>query len=291
MSRIGKLPIEIPAGVNITVNNNVVTVKGPKGELSQVVDPLISIEMDGGVCHVTRPNDAKESRAKHGLYRALIHNMVKGVSEGYTKVLELVGVGLLAAGSAQPEQRDHQDGQDHGCNEVALRVGDLRAVGVHGVGEVEDHGHRNEGEDDADDLGAEAAGGGEVHADAGVNGNDVLQRLIGDGAGRVGHAGAYIGDESQDNLQQPGHREHGEGQDVEDGEDGSAEDHVGTETTPAGLGVVSDVAHHRVVDGVPDTGDQHDHGDRTGGERNDVGVERHQVGVDHVPTHLARDLT
>ena len=101
MSRIGKLPIEIPAGVNITVNNNVVTVKGPKGELSQVVDPLISIEMDGGVCHVTRPNDAKESRAKHGLYRALIHNMVKGVSEGYTKVLELVGVGYRVESQGQ----------------------------------------------------------------------------------------------------------------------------------------------------------------------------------------------
>ena len=203
----------------------------------------------------------------------------------------LLGVGLLAAGSAQPEQRDHHNGQDHGRDEVALRVGDLGAFGVHGVGEVEDHGHRNQGENDADELRAEAAGGGQVHADAGVDGDDVLQRLIGDGAGRVGHAGAHIGEKREDDLQPTGHREDGEGQDVEDGEDGSAEDHVGTETTPAGLGVVSDVAHHRVVDGVPDTGDQHDHGDRSGGERDDVGVERHQVGVDHVPAHLARDLT
>ena len=94
MSRIGKLPIAIPAGVTVTVSpENVVTVKGPKGELCQAVDPLISVNVEDGVCHVTRPNDEKECRAKHGLYRALIHNMVVGVSEGYKKELELVGVG------------------------------------------------------------------------------------------------------------------------------------------------------------------------------------------------------
>lgn len=94
MSRIGKLPIEIPAGVTITVSpDNLVTVKGPKGELTQQVDPLITVTVEGNVCHVTRPNDEKESRSKHGLYRALLHNMVVGVSEGYKKTLELVGVG------------------------------------------------------------------------------------------------------------------------------------------------------------------------------------------------------
>jgi len=94
MSRIGKLPIAIPAGVTVTVSpENVVTVKGPKGELTQQVDKLITVTVEDGVCHVTRPNDEKESRAKHGLYRALINNMVVGVSKGYQKVLELVGVG------------------------------------------------------------------------------------------------------------------------------------------------------------------------------------------------------
>ncbi len=94
MSRIGKLPIEIPAGVTITVSpDNLVTVKGPKGELTQQVDPIITVTVEGNVCHVTRPNDEKESRSKHGLYRALLHNMVVGVSEGYKKTLELVGVG------------------------------------------------------------------------------------------------------------------------------------------------------------------------------------------------------
>ena len=94
MSRIGKLPINIPAGVTVTVSSdNVVTVKGPKGELTQQVDPLISVNVEGAVCHVSRPNDEKEARAKHGLYRALIHNMVVGVSEGYKKTLQLVGVG------------------------------------------------------------------------------------------------------------------------------------------------------------------------------------------------------
>ncbi|MBQ8100788.1 MAG: 50S ribosomal protein L6 [Paludibacteraceae bacterium] len=102
MSRIGKLPIAIPAGVTVTVSNdNVVTVKGPKGELSQQVDPLISVNVEGAVCHVTRPNDEKESRAKHGLYRALIHNMVVGVSEGYKKTLELVGVGYRVEAQGQ----------------------------------------------------------------------------------------------------------------------------------------------------------------------------------------------
>ena len=98
MSRIGKLPIAIPSGVSVNVSaDNVVTVKGPKGELVQAVDSLITVTVEDGVCHVTRPNNEKESRAKHGLYRALIANMVHGVSEGYTKVLELVGVGYRAS--------------------------------------------------------------------------------------------------------------------------------------------------------------------------------------------------
>lgn len=102
MSRIGKLPINIPAGVTVTVSNdNVVIVKGPKGELTQQVDPLISVNVEGAVCHVTRPNDDKEARAKHGLYRALIHNMVVGVSEGYKKTLELVGVGYRVESQGQ----------------------------------------------------------------------------------------------------------------------------------------------------------------------------------------------
>lgn len=94
MSRIGKLPIAIPAGVTVTVDaENVVTVKGPKGTLTQAVNPIISVNVEGNTVHVTRPNDEKESRSMHGLYRALIHNMVVGVSEGYKKTLELVGVG------------------------------------------------------------------------------------------------------------------------------------------------------------------------------------------------------
>ena len=94
MSRIGKLPIAIPAGVTVTVDaENVVTVKGSKGTLTQAVNPIISVNVEGNIVHVTRPNDEKESRSMHGLYRALIHNMVVGVSEGYKKTLELVGVG------------------------------------------------------------------------------------------------------------------------------------------------------------------------------------------------------
>ena len=97
MSRIGKLPIHVPAGVTVTIKDNVVTVKGPKGELVQAVNPDIQVAIEDGVVHLTRPTDDKNHRALHGLYRALIHNMVVGVSEGYKKELELVGVGYRAS--------------------------------------------------------------------------------------------------------------------------------------------------------------------------------------------------
>ena len=93
MSRIGKLPIAIPAGVTVTLKDDVVTVKGPKGELSQYVNPLITVTVEGNEVIVTRSSDEKQERAFHGLYRALINNMVVGVSEGYKAELELVGVG------------------------------------------------------------------------------------------------------------------------------------------------------------------------------------------------------
>ena len=93
MSRIGKLPIAIPAGVTVTLKDDVVTVKGPKGELSQYVNPLITVAISDNEIVVSRSSDEKQERAFHGLYRALINNMVVGVSEGYKKELELVGVG------------------------------------------------------------------------------------------------------------------------------------------------------------------------------------------------------
>lgn len=101
MSRIGKAPIAIPAGVTVTVKGNDVTVKGPKGELSQTVNPDIAVEAKDGHVYVTRPSDDKEHRSLHGLYRALIHNMVVGVSEGYKKEMELVGVGYRATATGQ----------------------------------------------------------------------------------------------------------------------------------------------------------------------------------------------
>lgn len=101
MSRIGKLPISIPAGVTVTLNNNIVTVKGPKGELTQEINPLVSLKIEDGICVLTRPNDEKQTRSLHGLYRALINNMVVGVSEGYKKTLELVGVGYRVSNNGQ----------------------------------------------------------------------------------------------------------------------------------------------------------------------------------------------
>lgn len=96
MSRIGKAPIEIPAGVTVDIKDHVVTVKGPKGTLSQKVNPDIEVKVENGHIVVTRPSDDREHRSMHGLYRALIHNMVVGVSTGYKKEMELVGVGYRA---------------------------------------------------------------------------------------------------------------------------------------------------------------------------------------------------
>jgi len=101
MSRIGKLPINIPAGVTITVQDALVTVKGPKGVLTQQIDPNITVSVEAGICTVARQDDEKQNRAFHGLYRSLISNMVVGVSEGYKKTLELVGVGYRVSNQGQ----------------------------------------------------------------------------------------------------------------------------------------------------------------------------------------------
>jgi len=98
MSRVGKKPVAIPAGVTITVGkDNTISVKGPKGELKQTLDRDITVEVKDGSLFVTRPTDQIRHRALHGLYRALIGNMVKGVTEGFVKKMELVGVGYKAA--------------------------------------------------------------------------------------------------------------------------------------------------------------------------------------------------
>jgi large subunit ribosomal protein L6 len=98
MSRIGKQPVTVPSGVTVTVgNDNVVTVKGPKGELKQAIDRDIKVEVVDGSINITRPTDQIRHRALHGLSRALVANLVKGVTDGYEKKLELIGVGFKAA--------------------------------------------------------------------------------------------------------------------------------------------------------------------------------------------------
>jgi len=98
MSRIGKKPVDVPSGVTFSVNaENLVTVKGPKGELKQAIDRDIKVELKDGKIEFTRPTEQIRHRAMHGLYRSLINNMVTGVTQGYTKKLELVGVGYKAA--------------------------------------------------------------------------------------------------------------------------------------------------------------------------------------------------
>ncbi|WP_417430872.1 50S ribosomal protein L6 [Halpernia sp.] len=112
MSRIGKSIIEIPAGVTVNVKDNVVTVKGPKGELTQTLTEGITLDQKDGVITINRPSESKSHKALHGLYRALIHNMIVGTSTGFTKQLELVGVGYRA--SHQGNRLDLSLGFSHG---------------------------------------------------------------------------------------------------------------------------------------------------------------------------------
>lgn len=97
MSRIGKAPISLPEGVSVSVDKHTVSVKGPKGELTQVMDPDMTCKIEDGVVTIDRPTEQKRHRALHGLYRSLVNNMVEGVNSGYKKEMELVGVGYKAA--------------------------------------------------------------------------------------------------------------------------------------------------------------------------------------------------
>jgi large subunit ribosomal protein L6 len=101
MSRIGKSPIVVPADITLTIDGSTVNVKGKLGELSQEIGTEISMKLEEGVLTLSRPSDSKDHRAKHGLYRALISNMIEGVSKGFTKELELVGVGYRASNQGQ----------------------------------------------------------------------------------------------------------------------------------------------------------------------------------------------
>ncbi|MDP4797231.1 MAG: 50S ribosomal protein L6 [Crocinitomicaceae bacterium] len=101
MSRIGKSPVTIPSGVDVKVDGNVITVKGSKGELTQEMDSCVSMSIEDGTVTFTRESDAPDHRAKHGLYRALLQNMIIGVSEGFKKELEVIGVGYRANANGQ----------------------------------------------------------------------------------------------------------------------------------------------------------------------------------------------
>ena len=112
MSRIGKLPVPVPSGVDVSIDGAVVTVKGPKGPLSPSVAAPIVVEKGEGVLDVKRPDDERESRSLHGLTRTLVNNMVVGVTEGYEKKLEIVGVGYRVL-SKGPTQLEFQLGYSH----------------------------------------------------------------------------------------------------------------------------------------------------------------------------------
>ncbi|MCB9191466.1 MAG: 50S ribosomal protein L6 [Flavobacteriales bacterium] len=123
MSRVGLAPVEVPQGVEVTIgDNNLVTVKGPLGELTQEIKGEIAVEMKDGSLELSRANDQKQTRAYHGLYRSLINNMVEGVSKGYEKKLELVGVGYRA--EAKGQQLELSLGFSH--NVVFLLPGEIK---------------------------------------------------------------------------------------------------------------------------------------------------------------------
>ena len=143
MSRIGRMPIAVPAGVTVDIaENNKVTVKGPKGELSRVLPETMDIKLDGDNVVVTRPNDLKKNKSLHGLTRTLIYNMIVGVTEGYTKVLEVNGVGyraqkqgkklVLSLGYSHPVEMEDPEGIEtvlDGQNKITVKGIDKEKVG------------------------------------------------------------------------------------------------------------------------------------------------------------------
>ncbi|MBR0381094.1 MAG: 50S ribosomal protein L6 [Eubacterium sp.] len=143
MSRIGKLPVEIPAGVEVTIGeNNFVTVKGPKGTLSQNVPTEMDVKLEGNTVVVTRPSDVKKMKSLHGLTRTLINNMVVGVTKGYEKVLEINGVGyraqkqgkklVLSLGYSHPVEMEDPEGVESvldGQNKITIKGIDKQKVG------------------------------------------------------------------------------------------------------------------------------------------------------------------
>lgn len=142
MSRIGREPVEIPAGVTVEAKNGMLTVKGPMGTLQQEYDEKITVAVEGAVAHLTRSDDEKETRAKHGLYRALLHNMVVGVTKGYEKGLIINGVGykvqkqgnkvVMNIGFSHPVEFEPVAGVTLECpnpNEITVKGTDKVAVG------------------------------------------------------------------------------------------------------------------------------------------------------------------
>ena len=137
MSRIGKLPIAVPSGVDVAIDERLVTVKGPKGTLSHTVANPITVEKNDGVLEVKRPNDEREARSLHGLTRTLINNMVVGVTEGYEKKLEIVGVGYRVL-SKGPTQLEFQLGYSHSITfnapeGITFTVDGPTKLGVQGI--------------------------------------------------------------------------------------------------------------------------------------------------------------
>lgn len=144
MSRIGKAPVELPGGVDVKIEDGLITVKGPKGELKQELNANMAVEIENGVLTVKRPDDQKQNRAYHGLTRALIANMVKGVTEGFEKSLEIVGVGyraqkqgnnlVLNLGYSHPIEMPDPEGIEtavDGTNKIIVKGIDKQKVGAH----------------------------------------------------------------------------------------------------------------------------------------------------------------
>ena len=142
MSRIGKLPIHVPAGVTVTIKDNVVTVKGPKGTLEKALPTEMEIKQEGDEVVVTRPNDLKKMKSLHGLTRTLVANMVTGVTKGYEKVLEINGVGyraqkqgkklILSLGYSHPVEMEDPEGLESvldGQNKITIKGIDKQKVG------------------------------------------------------------------------------------------------------------------------------------------------------------------
>ena len=205
--------------------------------------------------------------------------------------MELICISLLADVCAEPEDRDQDQGEDNSRYKISVTVCHLVSVFIDCRAESKDRRHSDHRKDDTDDGSACASCCSKELTNSGIYCNNIEQRLISDGAGCVSHTGANITYAAENDFHNTLNREYRKGQNIKDCKYRRSKHQIRTELTPAGVRAVRNLAHHRVVDRIPDSCDQDDSGNSGACQADDISIENVQVVVDHVPAHLASDLS